>query len=65
MKNLVTGATGFVGSHVAEKLKDAGEKVSKISIPLHVLLLPYSNVATFGIDKPSETRIVLQKIGYR
>ena len=22
MKNLVTGATGFVGSHIAKKLKD-------------------------------------------
>jgi len=27
MKNLVTGATGFVGSHIAEKLKQEGEEV--------------------------------------
>jgi len=27
MKNLITGATGFVGSHIAEKLKDQGEEV--------------------------------------
>lgn len=27
MKNLITGATGFVGSHIAKKLKDNGEDV--------------------------------------
>ena len=27
MKNLITGATGFVGSHIAKKLKDKGEDV--------------------------------------
>ena len=27
MKNLITGATGFVGSHIAKKLKDSGQEV--------------------------------------
>ena len=27
MKNLISGATGFVGSHIAEKLKGQGEEV--------------------------------------
>lgn len=27
MKNLITGATGFVGSHIAKKLRDKGEDV--------------------------------------
>ena len=27
MKNLVTGATGFIGSHIAERLINEGEEV--------------------------------------
>ena len=31
MKNLVTGATGFIGSHIAEKLVKRGEKVRALA----------------------------------
>lgn len=30
MKNLVTGATGFIGSHIAERLKKEGEEVTAL-----------------------------------
>ena len=50
---LVTGTAGFVGSHLAERLLDAGHEVTGVDclVPYYSTDSKRYNVAPYGLDR--------------
>ena len=61
MKILITGSSGFIGTHLVDLLLGAGHKVTGLDIKLPVLLNPNLNFEQCDIiDNDLLTTLVLQ-----